>query len=169
MAVFWFAAPCSLVDVYLCFRGACRLHHQGDDACSKHIWNADKFLPDCMAQQRGKRPSSYSPPWELDLTLGLFILAERLPTKTGQSAIRKRAPTSLNHLMNGWRMPNITCGLQLIIVLPGCNTNVEFYCLHSQNLKIELSQHSLSSWKPPGPNSTLSVDIMNAGAKCSLN
>jgi hypothetical protein len=31
MAVFWVAAPCSLVEVYLRFRGPCCLHHQGDD------------------------------------------------------------------------------------------------------------------------------------------
>jgi hypothetical protein len=31
MAVSWFVAPCSLVDVYQRFRGPCYLHHQGDD------------------------------------------------------------------------------------------------------------------------------------------
>jgi hypothetical protein len=31
MAVFWVVAPCSLVEVYRHFRGACCLHHQGDD------------------------------------------------------------------------------------------------------------------------------------------
>jgi hypothetical protein len=30
MAVFWVVAPCSLVEVYRRFRGACCLHHQGD-------------------------------------------------------------------------------------------------------------------------------------------
>jgi hypothetical protein len=30
MAVFWAVAPCSLVEVYRPFRGACCLHHQGD-------------------------------------------------------------------------------------------------------------------------------------------
>jgi hypothetical protein len=29
MAVFWVVAPCSLVEVYQCFRGPCCLHHQG--------------------------------------------------------------------------------------------------------------------------------------------
>jgi hypothetical protein len=28
MAVFWVVAPCSLVEVYQCFRGPCCLHHQ---------------------------------------------------------------------------------------------------------------------------------------------
>jgi hypothetical protein len=30
MAVFWVAAPCSLVEVYRCFRVTYCLHHQGD-------------------------------------------------------------------------------------------------------------------------------------------
>jgi hypothetical protein len=30
IAVFWVVAPCSLVEVYQCFRGPCCLHHQGD-------------------------------------------------------------------------------------------------------------------------------------------
>jgi hypothetical protein len=30
MAVFWFVAPCSLVEFYQRFRGPCCLHHQGD-------------------------------------------------------------------------------------------------------------------------------------------
>jgi hypothetical protein len=30
MAVFWVVAPCSLVEVYRHFRGACCLHHQGN-------------------------------------------------------------------------------------------------------------------------------------------
>jgi hypothetical protein len=30
-AVFWVVTPCSLVEVYRRFRGACCLHHQGDD------------------------------------------------------------------------------------------------------------------------------------------
>jgi hypothetical protein len=31
-AVFWVVAPCSLVEVYRRFRGACCLHHQGDES-----------------------------------------------------------------------------------------------------------------------------------------
>jgi hypothetical protein len=31
MAVFWVVAPCSLVEVYRRFRGACYLHHQVDE------------------------------------------------------------------------------------------------------------------------------------------
>jgi hypothetical protein len=31
MAVFWVVAPCSLVEVYRRFRGACCLHHQDNE------------------------------------------------------------------------------------------------------------------------------------------
>jgi hypothetical protein len=41
MAVFWVVARCSLIEVYRRFKGACCLHHQGDDR---------------------RQPSSYSPP-----------------------------------------------------------------------------------------------------------
>jgi hypothetical protein len=34
MTVFWDVEPCSLVQVYRRFRGACCLHHQGDEAAS---------------------------------------------------------------------------------------------------------------------------------------
>jgi hypothetical protein len=37
MAVFWVAAPCSLVDVYPCFIGAYCLRHRLDDGGSKHL------------------------------------------------------------------------------------------------------------------------------------
>jgi hypothetical protein len=43
MVVFWLVALYSLVEVYQCFRGACWLHHQGndrgspDDGVSKHL------------------------------------------------------------------------------------------------------------------------------------
>jgi hypothetical protein len=32
MTVFWDAAPCSLVEIYLCFIGACLLYHKGDES-----------------------------------------------------------------------------------------------------------------------------------------
>jgi hypothetical protein len=37
MALFRVVAPCSLVEVYRRFRGACCLHHQGDESkpCAK--------------------------------------------------------------------------------------------------------------------------------------
>lgn len=57
-------------------------------------------------------------------------------------------------------------GFQIIIMLLlSCNTNVVFKGLHSLQLKIELSLHSLSSQKPPGSNVTFSVDIIKVGTK----
>jgi hypothetical protein len=67
MAVFWFVAPCSLVEVYHHFRGPCCLHYQGneanrpDDGGSKDV---GKLLPDYTALQPRRQPSLYSPPWE---------------------------------------------------------------------------------------------------------
>jgi hypothetical protein len=38
LTVFWVIAPCSLVEVYMRFRGICCLHYQGDDdGGSKHL------------------------------------------------------------------------------------------------------------------------------------
>jgi hypothetical protein len=34
MAVVWVVAPCTVVEVYRRFRGACYIHHQGDQAAS---------------------------------------------------------------------------------------------------------------------------------------
>jgi hypothetical protein len=36
MAVFWVVVPCSLVEVYQCFTGACCLHHQRNELSSLH-------------------------------------------------------------------------------------------------------------------------------------
>jgi hypothetical protein len=53
--------PCSLVDVYRRFRGACYFHHQGrpDDGGNKHLWNFGKLLPDYKAQQPRRQSSTY--------------------------------------------------------------------------------------------------------------
>jgi hypothetical protein len=60
MAVFWVAVPCSLVEVYLRFRGSCCLHNHGIpvDGGSKHLWNVGKPLADNTAQQPRRQPSS---------------------------------------------------------------------------------------------------------------
>jgi hypothetical protein len=34
MVVFWVVVPYNLLEVYLCFRGTCCLHHQDDEAAS---------------------------------------------------------------------------------------------------------------------------------------
>jgi hypothetical protein len=60
-AVFWVVAPCSLVDVYRRFRGACSLLQQGDradDAGSTYLGNVGKRLPDNTSQQPRRQPSS---------------------------------------------------------------------------------------------------------------
>jgi hypothetical protein len=49
MAVFWVVTPCSLVEVYRRFGGACCLHHQG---------GRGKLLPDYTALQPRRQPSS---------------------------------------------------------------------------------------------------------------
>jgi hypothetical protein len=59
---------CSLVEVYHCFTGACCLHHHPEDESSQHFWNVSKFLPDYNAQQPRRQPSSYSLPWESEIS-----------------------------------------------------------------------------------------------------
>jgi hypothetical protein len=44
MAVIWYVAPCSLVDINWHFRRAYCLHHQGDRG-SKLLWNISQYLP----------------------------------------------------------------------------------------------------------------------------
>jgi hypothetical protein len=61
--IYWDIAPCSLVEINQCFRGAYCLHHQGNDGGSKHLWNIGKFLWDYMAQHPRRQSSSYSMPW----------------------------------------------------------------------------------------------------------
>jgi hypothetical protein len=41
MAVFWVVVPCSLVEVYIRFRGPCCLHHQGDDRQTTQCCNPE--------------------------------------------------------------------------------------------------------------------------------
>jgi hypothetical protein len=80
MAVFWFVAPCSLVEVYQRFRGPCCLHHQPDDGGSKYLWNVGKLLVDCTALQPRRQPSSnlshiknrYKRIWNISLYGGLL-------------------------------------------------------------------------------------------------
>jgi hypothetical protein len=82
MAVFWVVAPCILVEVHWHFRGPCCLHHQGkqpDDGGSKYLWNVGKLLPDYTAQEPRTQPSSYSPPWEHEISLQWTTLIEKQP------------------------------------------------------------------------------------------
>jgi hypothetical protein len=38
------------------------------DGGSKHIWNVGQFLKDCTAQHLRRQPSSYSSPWEPEIS-----------------------------------------------------------------------------------------------------
>jgi hypothetical protein len=40
-APFWVVVPCNLVEIYRCFRGACCLHHQGDESSS---WRYRQYI-----------------------------------------------------------------------------------------------------------------------------
>jgi hypothetical protein len=42
--------------------------HRPDDGGNKHLWNVGKFLPDNMAQRPRRQPSSYSSPWEPEIS-----------------------------------------------------------------------------------------------------
>jgi hypothetical protein len=58
MTVLWDAVPCSVVEVYQYFRGACCLSHYPNDGGSKCLWNVSKLLPDYMVQHPRKQSSS---------------------------------------------------------------------------------------------------------------
>jgi hypothetical protein len=88
MTAFWNVALCSLVEVYRCFKGAYCLYHQDtmpcfpilkpvprsqlaqcpDDGGSKRFWNVDKLLPDYTVQEPRRQSSSYSLPWEPEIS-----------------------------------------------------------------------------------------------------
>jgi hypothetical protein len=70
MAVFWVVVPCSLVEVSWRFRSACC----PDDGGSKHLWNVGKLLPDYMAWQLRRQSSSYSLPWEPQISQNSYDL-----------------------------------------------------------------------------------------------
>jgi hypothetical protein len=50
MAVPWVVAPCSLVAVYRCCRGAWCLSYCPGDGGNNHLWNVGKLVPDRTAQ-----------------------------------------------------------------------------------------------------------------------
>jgi hypothetical protein len=76
MAVFWVAAPRSLVEVYQRFRGTYCFRREGDgDGDSKDLWNVGKRLPDYTPLQPKRQPSSYSPPWAPQILLISFTVS----------------------------------------------------------------------------------------------
>jgi hypothetical protein len=68
MAVLWDVASCILVDIDLRFRGAYCLHYQGNVGGNKYLWNVDQYLPDCTVQHPRRLPSSYSSPWDSEIS-----------------------------------------------------------------------------------------------------
>jgi hypothetical protein len=50
-AVFWFLAPCSLLEVCRRVRGACCLHHLPGNGGSEYLWNIGELLPYYTALQ----------------------------------------------------------------------------------------------------------------------
>jgi hypothetical protein len=68
MTVLWNVAPCSLVEVYRRFRGGYYPHHRPDDGGSKHPWNVGRRIPDYKAQHPRRQLSSYSLPWEPEIS-----------------------------------------------------------------------------------------------------
>jgi hypothetical protein len=42
--------------------------HRPDDECSTNLWNVGKLLPECTNQHPRRQSSSYSPPWELEIS-----------------------------------------------------------------------------------------------------
>jgi hypothetical protein len=101
MNVLWAVAPCSVVEVYRRFRGACCLHHQvflhhrPDDVGSKHLWNVGKCLPDYTAQQLRIQSFSYSALWEpqiskYKLTCSFFSVRERSQCENSLSKAKHR-------------------------------------------------------------------------------
>jgi hypothetical protein len=72
MTAFWDIALYSLIEVGRCFRGTYFLHHQGDhhpDEGSTHFWNVGQFLLEYTAQHPRRLSSSFSPPWEPEISL----------------------------------------------------------------------------------------------------
>jgi hypothetical protein len=73
MTLFWVVTSCRLVEVYRRFRGACcppqKGTHRPDDGGNKHLWNVGELLPDYTALQPRRQPSSYSPPWEPEISI----------------------------------------------------------------------------------------------------
>jgi hypothetical protein len=57
MAVFWDVAPCILVEI-----------DRPDDGGNKHLWNVDQCLPYYTAQHPRRQSSSYSTPWEPEIS-----------------------------------------------------------------------------------------------------
>jgi hypothetical protein len=65
VTVFRDVALCCLVEIYDFS------NDRPDDGGSKHLWNVCQFVQDCKAQQPRRQPSSYSTPWEPEVSPSL--------------------------------------------------------------------------------------------------
>jgi hypothetical protein len=57
---FWVVSPCSPLQVYRRFGGACCFYQHANDGSSKHLSNVYKCPQDHTVQQSGRQPSSES-------------------------------------------------------------------------------------------------------------
>jgi hypothetical protein len=72
--VFWDVLLCSLTDVDRRFRGACCLHHyRPDDGGDTYLSNIDLLLLHYKTLYRRRLSSSYSPPWEPEISRDLYL------------------------------------------------------------------------------------------------
>jgi hypothetical protein len=62
MTVFWYVAPCTVVEISLLSRKGAFIIRNMNDGGSKHLWNVGKFLR--LQGAPSQKTFSYSPPWE---------------------------------------------------------------------------------------------------------
>jgi hypothetical protein len=66
--VFWDVLPCKII-IDRRSRSTCCLHHQGDDGgVSTYLWNVGRQLFYTAVHPRRQIRTSYSPPWELEIS-----------------------------------------------------------------------------------------------------
>jgi hypothetical protein len=119
--VFWDVAPCSLVQFNQRFRGACYLRYQcDDDGSSKHLGNIAKLLPDYTVQHPRRQSSSYSLPWQREISQENCIM---------RSLIICTIPAHLITLIIFWW----TIKVVNLLILQLCPSPCYFLCLWSKH------------------------------------
>jgi hypothetical protein len=64
--------------------------HRPHDGDSKHLWNVGKLLPDYAAQQPTRQPSSYSPPWDPEMSqTSSFFRCNKLLNNAPEEYLRR--------------------------------------------------------------------------------
>jgi hypothetical protein len=69
ISVFWDVAPYSPIEVNRRFRGAYCLHYRPDDGVSTRFWNVGLLRRDYRSLYPRRLSSSYSRPWEPEISL----------------------------------------------------------------------------------------------------